>query len=61
MSTYVGISTNKIVPVPAVPEPNSPEGVIPEYPSRGNFLAGSNLYLMHLINAPNQQKNYPKK
>ena len=26
MSTYVGISTNKIVPVPAVPEPNSPEG-----------------------------------
>jgi hypothetical protein len=28
---------------PAVPEPNSPEGVIPEYPSRGNFLPGSNL------------------
>ena len=46
MSTYVGISTNKIVPVPAVPEPNSPEGVIPEYPSRGNFLAGSNLYYL---------------
>jgi len=41
-STYMGIST-KNVPVPAVPEPNSPEGVVPEYPSRGDFLAGSNL------------------
>jgi hypothetical protein len=43
-SSYMGISTNKIVPVPAVPEPNSPDDVIPEYPSRGDFLAGSNLY-----------------
>ena len=49
MSTYVGISTKKIVPVPAVPEPNSPEGVIPEYPSRGDFLAGSNLYSFYLF------------
>ena len=37
-------SVQKIVPVPAVPEPNSPEGVVPEYPSWGDFLAGSNLY-----------------
>jgi hypothetical protein len=37
-------SVQKNVPVPAVPEPNSPDGVIPEYPSRGDFLAGSDLY-----------------
>jgi hypothetical protein len=39
-----GNQYKKIVPVPAVPEPNSPDGVIPKYPSRGDFLAGSNLY-----------------
>ena len=48
-STYVGISTKKIVPVPAVPEPNSPEGVIPEFPFRGDFFAGINLYLRGLL------------
>ncbi len=38
-----GNQYKKIVPILAVPEPNSPDGVIPEYPSRGDFLAGSNL------------------
>jgi hypothetical protein len=26
-----------------VPDPHSPEGVIPEYPSRADFFAGTNL------------------
>ncbi len=29
---------------------NSPDGEIPEYPSRGDFLAGSNLYKTHRVN-----------
>ena len=28
----------------AATDPSSPEGVIPEYPSRGDFFAGTNLY-----------------
>ena len=43
LHTWESDRTKKFVPVPAVPEPNSPEGVIPEFPFRGDFFAGIHL------------------
>ena len=41
LHTWESVRTKKFVP--AVPEPNSPEGVIPEFPFRGDFFAGIHL------------------
>ena len=58
--TWESVQTKIVLPVPAVPVPTSPEGVIPEVPVPGGFFCRDHLYSL-CSQLPHHAHSYKQK